>query len=355
LGFHILYIRVHEHRWPQQWPWIAAGMCIAGTMLALSPLIVPMALSGLHNDIYRPGGSSLPAYSGGNEYTADLLGYITFPYTHILGGWTKTLYASFTGNDWEKDVYLGLTSLILVAWGFRKARGVDRQRLRYALGGITFFAVLASGDAIHFAGHSLPIYLPNAVLSELPFFANVRTPARAIVFVYLFLGIAVAMTMTTLRSKMAGIRTTAMIGILAVIFADFLPIGLETTSITCGSGLSALARDKGRVFSVLDLPFGYNEQNFYMTQQICHGHPIVQGVVSRQLKATLADKLNTKNLAAQQQQLTEAGVKYIVLHHASAGMFNWDAERDGDLDAYRQTFPTERPFDAVDTHRPKAE
>src|SRR5262249_1356666 len=89
-------------------------------------------------------------------------------------------------------------------WRAKKgAMNGERRVLFYALGGMIFFAALASGDALHVGGWVSPIHMPGIVLSKLPFFANVRTPARAIVFVYLFLAIAISVaTAMALRARL---------------------------------------------------------------------------------------------------------------------------------------------------------
>jgi len=331
LAFHLLYLRVHEHRWPRGWRLAAPALCLAGVGLLLSPLILPMALNGLKDNAY---------HLGGNFFSADLLSYFAFPPTHVWGQLSAGLYASFTGNPWEAGVYLGLANLALLAWGFWWTKEDARRLLWYALGGMIFFAVLASGDALHWRGQTLPIHMPSIVLSKLPFFANVRTPARAIVFVYLFLGIAVAMAITTAMSfKRTAWTGGALAAVIALMLLDFSPAYIPTTPMTCRSNFAALSRDQEKDFAVLDLPFGYREQNFYMTQQACHGRPIAQGIIARQLAPTLADHLKVGDLAEQRRQLTAARIKYILLHHPKNGMFGWDGPIDGDPKTYRQTYP----------------
>jgi len=331
LAFHLLYLRVHEHRWPRGWRLAAPALCLTGVGVLLSPLILPMALHGLQNNAYHPGG---------NYFSADLLGYLAFPPTHFGGQLTADLYASFTGNAWEACVYLGIINVALLAWGFWRAGTDMRHIVWYALGGMIFFAVLASGDALHWRGETLPVYLPNIVLSKLPFFANVRTPVRAIVFVYLFLGIAVAMAVTAAMTLKRTVWTSAALAsVFALMLLDFFPADIQTTPMGCGNDLAALARDRDKDFSVLDLPSGYQAQNFYMAHQVCHGRPIAQGIVARQLARTLANHLKVGDLAEQRHQLTAARVKYILLHHPGNGMFPWDTPIDGDPKIYRQTYP----------------
>jgi hypothetical protein len=329
--FHLLYLRVREHKWPRGWQLAAPALCLGGGALLLSPLIVPMTLSGLHGGVYE---------AGTNIFVADLLGYTAFPPTHPLSGWSAGLYGAFTGNGWEDSVYLGLVNLALLAWGFWRARNGERRLVWYALGGMIFFAVLASGDALHWRGTTLPIHMPDIVLSKLPFFANVRTPARAIVFVYLFLGIGAAAAMAAaLKSGQRIVTGTALTFVAALMLLDFFPAHLSTTAMRCAPELDLLGTDRGRDFGILDLPFGYSEADFYMAQQACHGRPIAQGVIARQLAPTLADHLETGNLAAQRRQLRAAGIKYILLHHPKDGMFSWDTPSDGDQVGYRKFYP----------------
>jgi hypothetical protein len=116
---------------------------------------------------------------------------------------------------------------------------------------------------------------------------------------------------------------------------DFFPAHLQTTAMTCAPDLNVLAKNADRTSGVLDLPSGYRESNFYMAQQACHGRPIVQGAIARQLVPTLANHLNIQDLAAQRRQLQAARIKYILLHHPKDGMFKWDPRRDGNADGYR--------------------
>ena len=296
----------------------------------LSPLILPMLMSGLTGNAYE---------SGSNIFVADLTAYTAFPPTHALSNLSAGLYSHFTGNDWEDSVYLGLPSLLLLAWGFWRVRNGERRMLWYALGGMIFFMVLASGDALHWNGATLPVHMPDIVLARLPFFANVRTPARAIVFVYLFLGLGAAAIVAWLLREKRGLASGIGLVALAVLMAlDFYPAHLQVTPMACAPELRLIASDPDRSFAVLDLPFGYSETNYYMAQQACHGRPIAQGMVARQLTPTLADYLNVKDLAAQRRDLGAGRIKYILLHKPEAGMFSWDKDDDGDLVLYRRSY-----------------
>lgn len=325
LVFHLLYLRVHEHRWPRGWRLAAPALCLGGAVLLLSPLLVPMLLSSVGGNIYK---------AGGNIFVADLAGFTAFPPTHFWSAWGANLYRRFTGNPWEDTVYLGLVNLALLAWSFWRAQGGERRTLWYGLGGLIFFAMLASGEKLHWQGTILRLGLPDIVLARLPFFADVRTPARAIVFAQMFLGIGVAATIATALKEKRPLTMAALAAVAALMLFDFYPAHLAMAPLNCAAGLRSLPQDGG----LLDLPSGYIESDFYMAQQVCHGHAIVQGVVARQLKPTLADHLDLSDFSRQRHQLEAAGIRYIVLHHPRDGMFAWDDHVQGNRYAYRRNY-----------------
>jgi hypothetical protein len=144
----------------------------------LSPLLLPMVrVAMISASVYE---------TGSDTYVADLAAYVAFPKFHILSTLANGIYRRLTGNVWEATVYLGLVNLAVIALLCLVAKKNDKQLLLYALSGMVLFCVFASGDWLHLLGHKT-IPMPDLVLSKLPFFRNVRTPSRAIVFVYLFL------------------------------------------------------------------------------------------------------------------------------------------------------------------------
>jgi hypothetical protein len=318
MAFHLLYRRVRDGKWPWGWNFTAPALCTAGAALLLSPWLVPMAAAGLNRTIY---------YVGSNMFVADLFAYIAFPPTHLLARFGSGVYARITGNAWEGTVYLGLANLAVLIGAFWMARKApdDRRLLSYGLGGMIFFAVIASGDAVHVNGHVVTmLHMPGAVLSKLPFFANVRTPARAMVFVYLFLGLALAQAMVMAWRFRGAAAQSAVAVVAALMLLDFTPANIAVTPAACPAALATIARDTEQGFGVLDLPGGYGNGNAYMMLSACHGRAIVQGETSRQMRATLKDRLETADLAAQKRQLAAARVKYIVLHKPKGEMFQWN-------------------------------
>ncbi len=289
---------------------------LAGAAAVLSPWIVPMAIQGVGNP---------HAYRGGHDlFVADLVGFALFHPYHLLSGVTQPINARLQGNPWEMSVYLGLINLALLAWGVRHRKTMPRA-LAFALIGMAFFMLMAAGRSLHVLGHSVPgLYLPTALTEHLPFFGNVRTPSRAIVYVYLFLGVAIGCILKALCfdpgarryrwQRHAGTRR-ALAAVLALgIFLDYYSIVRETTPVACPPAYDLIRRDTERPAAVLDLPTTYLTGNRAMMAQIFHQHPIVHASISRKLAPSLIDNLAFDDLDLQQRQLREAGVRYIVLH-----------------------------------------
>jgi hypothetical protein len=323
LAFHLLYLRIHDKKWPRGWRLTAPLLCLAGAILLLTPWLLPMVTSGLKNSVY---------YVGNNMFVADLAALIAFPPTHLLAQYGSGVYAALTGNAWEGTIYLGLINLAVLVWAL--TRRVPKTLLYYALGGMAFFALIAGGEALHIAGHVTPVHLPGVILAKLPFFANVRTPARAMVMVYLFLGLALAQaTVMAQRYRKPALLTL----VAALMLLDFTPSHLASTQATCPAALDVIAQDPTND-GVLDLPRGYGEGNAAMMMSACHGKPIVQGETARHMADTLADRLVTNDLAAQQRQLTAAHVKYIVLHRPNGELHRWN-KADGVQADYARVYP----------------
>ncbi|HEY0265643.1 MAG TPA: hypothetical protein VGC16_02765 [Rhizomicrobium sp.] len=312
MAFHLLALRLREGNWPRGWMLAAPVLCAATALLLLVPWLVPMARAGLDHSVY---------YSGNNTFVADLLAFVAFPPTHLLARLGSGVYAAMTSNPWEGAVYLGLVNLAVLALAIFRAltQKGDKRALYYALGGMAFFAVIACGETLHAGGVVTPIHLPGVILAKLPFFANVRTPARAMVFVYLFLGLALAQAAVMALRHRTPVLRGALTVIAALMLLDFAPVNLATTPAACPTALDIIAKDPNRV-GVLDLPSGYAEGNAYMMLSACHGHPIVQGITARFIGGALIDRL-PMDPAAQRRALEAAHVGYVVLHKPQGPLF----------------------------------
>lgn len=282
---------------------------------------------------------------GGDLFVADIFAYPAFPRFHLFSPLATIIYRRLSGNEWEATVYLGLINIVVLTWLWRAARHKDAQLLTYVLLGMLVFCIFASGDSLHLAGHKT-IPMPDAALSQLPFFRNVRAPSRAIVFVYMFLAIGIGQAFALAwRHWQRPAARWGMAAVAAMMVLDFFPArSLAMTPVACSPGLAVIRDDPEKDFGILDLPSGwpagYVEGHFYMLQQAaCHSRPIAQGNTSRNVVVTLRDNLETSDsLEAQQRKLAASKVKYVIIHSHSMGLaFNWYPE-DGPRDQYPLTY-----------------
>ena len=338
IAFHTLYVAIRDHALPRGWQLFAPVACLAGVIVALSPMLVPMVRAAM--------GSAAVYAGGGDFFVADVFAYPAFPQFHLLAPLADGIYQRLSGNEWEATVYLGFVNLAVLAGLYLAARHKDARLLTYVLCGMATFCIFASGDSLHVLGHRI-IPMPDAALSKLPFFRNVRTPSRAIVFVYMFLAIGIGHAAALAwRHRQRPMVRWGMAAVAALIVLDFFPAHrLAMTPVACSSGLAVIRDDPEKGFGVLDLPSGrpagYVEGNFYMLQQAaCHFRPIAQGNTSRDVVVSVRDHLESRDLQAQQRQLAAAKVKYIVINRNNMGLlFHWYPE-DGPKDRYPLTYPT---------------
>jgi hypothetical protein len=330
MTFHSVYTIIRDRAFLRGWSLLTPIVCLAGVVLLLSPLLVPLVKAAMGPTSVYAGGS--------NFFVADVFGYVLFPPVHLLGDLTKDLNSRLTGAPWEATVYLGLVNLVLMAWLCFCAKQTDSGLLTYVLSGMAVFCILASGAFLHVLGNStLP--MPGALLAVLPVFNNLRVPSRAIVFVYLFLAIGLghAASLVWQHRHRPPVRW-GLVPVAALMMLDFYPGHLAITPVSCPPGLVLIRDDPEQGFGILNLPGGRIASDAYMLQQICHGRPIVQGETSRDVVVTLRDRLETQNLEAQRRQLSAAKIKYIVISPRTGDLFLWRG-RDGQQADYSRTYP----------------
>jgi hypothetical protein len=333
--FHTVYVAIRDRTYPKGWQLLAPVACLVGVLAVLSPLLVPMVKAAV-------GGASVYA-EGSDKYVADVFAYAAFPRFHLLAPLADGIYSRLREDVWEATVYLGWVNIAVLAWLCFAARRKDIGLVTYVLCGMGLFCVLASGDSLHVLWHeSIP--MPDLVLSQLPFFKNVRTPSRAIMFVYLFLAIGVGYAISLASRYPQRLIDRWVVAVVSgLIVLDFFPARrLPMTPVVCSPGLAVIRDDPAKGFGVLNLPNSkpdYEPGNFYMLQQTCHGRPIAQGNTSRNVVVSLRDHLETSDLQAQRRQLASARIKYIVIYRQAMGsQLPWRPE-DGPQDQYPVTYP----------------
>jgi hypothetical protein len=316
-------------------------VAFGGIVLLLSPLLIPMIRESLAGRAGKPP-------SGHDTYVADAATWpipaptVLSSRLPIISDITRYVYARVTGNLWEATNYLGIANLVLVAWLFVARAWRRRPIVPYAVIAAGVFIVLASGARLHLVGHE-SLILPEAVMSRLPFFNNIRTPGRAVVLVYLFLSVMVAVAVDLLwtRLRLHRFCFAVLALVIIAIIMDFAPIGLEATSVSCSPGFAILHNDPEPRFGVLNLPHGGRypgvNNEVYMMEATCHGRPIVEVVIARSSTDLVVDHIRTDDLEMQRQQLLTNHVKYIVLHRTSPHLLEWQSS-DGPLAQYEKIY-----------------
>ncbi len=130
--------------------------------------------------------------------------------------------------------------------GWALTRKGDKRLLHYALGGMAFFAVIAAASFCMSAGISRGLPLPGVVLANLPFFGNARTPARAMVMVYLFLSLVWRSLRDGAHLPHSRARAVMALTVLLMVL-DFTPASLGATPVACPRRWMSLRGDPGRL------------------------------------------------------------------------------------------------------------
>lgn len=330
--FHMAAMAWRERVLPRRWSLAAPVLTGAAALLLLMPLVIPMMRQMASGDFSYPPGHA--------TFVIDLAAYALFSPHHVFGPLTGPFYRFILhGNPWEAAGYLGLANIALFVWIWNNRNDSQDWLLRYCLAGMLFFGALAAGSYLRIFGiPTLP--MPTLLLAELPFFKSLRAPSRAVVFVYLFLAIGVGLAIRLALQRIGGIKRLQWLpaGLLVLIAVDFYPAHYRITPIACTPGLEIIRNDPARDFGVLNIPRGQEADNAALTEQTCHGRPVVLGEVARATALTLRDTLETSDMQAQRRQLTEAKVKYILLRLEDDEIRRW-RENDGKAENYLAAYP----------------
>jgi len=254
---------------------------------------------------------------GFNVYVADATGFIVPNHYHWLSqlGFLQQLHALYTGNEWERAVYLGLPAVAICVMAGRRFLP---NAAKYILAALPFL-ILSLGSAPHVFGQDLPIFLPYRVIQEVPFLSEARVPARAIVYVYLFWGVIVALALRQLLARLTAPRGRSLLaaGLFALLVIDNYSVRLDSTPVSPPAWVSAV-EPAGEQFGLLNLPLDAADRFFhkkvYMLEQTFHGIPIVQGILARKLNDSLQDRLEGQGIERLSEELIQHRVKYIVMH-----------------------------------------
>ena len=163
-------------------PYLIGAYALAGVLTA--PYLY-YALTGFHH-----------AFNISNGPGTDLLNFvIPTPSTLPFGDWFSGVSARFPGNTSEKDGYLGLPTLVVMALFAKNRFRTPSGRFLLAAVVVVFVASLGAKGAV--AGR-LVLNLPWLLVHNLPFFDNVL-PGRFTAYLTLLAAVIVALWTTTRR------------------------------------------------------------------------------------------------------------------------------------------------------------
>lgn len=307
IGFSYIYMILQKKQLFSKDILLKIGIIIVPTLLILSPWLIRIIPFMKHLLKYN--------YSY-NTDVADIFGLILpHPY-HWLAN-LKILHKinlRFSGNNWEKTVYLGIVNISIMALTFKS---IMRKNKKYFLGFLTFL-ILSMGTSMHILGWRSPIMLPYNVIRLIPLFSTARCPSRMIVYAYLFLAVIVTLGLKYLiESYKPSIKKNCLLGaFIILLFFDYYSTCSAMTRVGLPRCYNAIKTEE-RVFGILDLPGRYAVKQRYMMYQTYHGFPIVQGAVSKKIGRSLVNRLESEDLLKQKKQLIADKVKYIIIHKNS--------------------------------------
>jgi hypothetical protein len=232
----------------------------------------------------------------------------------------------------DSIVFIGFTALILLVVGVIRGR---RSAWLWILM-LLIYATLALGPELKIAHQPLPgVPMPYRFIQDFFLVRVLRFPARFNVFLSLPVAMLAGIGLSFLLGHpRLGRRPVFLVSLLAIVIcAEYWSMPYRTLPLHTPEWYDQLAQEPGE-FAVLDLPMDRQgvDKN-YMFYQINHGRPILQGHVSRLppeasgflnsnpfLKRLAKDNTmeSTNPVMYQLGQLSDAGIRYLILHRQRA-------------------------------------
>ena len=175
---------LHRDRWraalPYVWRAVALGAVVT---LALGAPLLWVQFRGpnqLPSVFQQPGG-----------FSTDLLNFVLpTGAQQVFPGFARSAVDRFSGNGAERNGYLSVPLLLILAYTLWRFRTVAVVRVMGVVGVVA--AVLSMGPTLRIRGHMTHIPLPWEVFAHLPVFANV-IPARIMLYAFLAAALLLAL------------------------------------------------------------------------------------------------------------------------------------------------------------------
>ncbi|MGD2144945.1 MAG: hypothetical protein PVF54_10750, partial [Anaerolineae bacterium] len=253
-------------------------LLLAGLVVALA--LLPPALTLIHQQM-ATSTRLIESEDEENKQT-DLLAYLTPAKNHpLVGRWTRALHDQYYRGRPTFVSYVGLIPLTLVVVGVWKER---HAALPWATAAVCLL-LLGLGPILRVNGESYPSLPTLYRLADraLPL-SLIRVPARFSVFLALPVAVLVGYGAVPVLAWARGraLWSLVLLSLLlgSIILFEYLvgPIPMERHNLSPYYDQLA-AEPEG--FGVLNVPIEEKTSKAYMFAQTRHGHPIMQGHVSR--------------------------------------------------------------------------
>lgn len=288
--------------------------------LALSPLLLPMALEAARDSSYLSSPFDTTV-----RLSADLLAFVTPNEFHPLWGEAASrLSQSFTGSTSERMVFAGYIPLALAAY----AVWARRRQAAPWLASLAVFFFLALGPYLHVGGRQWPVPLPYLALYRLfPVLSIARSVSRFDVMVMLSLAVLAALGLQAVLRRLAVERRTAVsLMAVALVCCEFLPAPYPLSAVEVPSCYRALAGD-AEEYAILELPMN-RDRPAHLLYQTVHHKPMMAGYVTRPNPLSIIERVPVlqhfrfleRDIIAQDPGDVSAevfeylGIRYAILH-----------------------------------------
>ncbi len=292
-------------------------------LIIMTPLLAPVAYAQLTRD----DPDSL--FVDRELASTDLLAYLIPNRYHPLWGEAAfKLYDNFSVNQ-VLVAFVGYTVFLLAVYSV-----VTRwPESRFWLFAVLFYVLLALGPTLTINGYSLPIPMPYRLVQDLFLVKIIRMPDRLNVILSIPVAMLAAYGFDALRqigySRRWTLGLSIFIGLL--ILAETI-VSYPIYRLDTPDWYTELGQEPGQ-FGILNVPLGLRERSdkAFMFYQAVHGKPIVEGHISRPpleafsfiervpLLSSLSQGSKSPpvnvDVFAQLRQLSDANIRYLILHH----------------------------------------
>ncbi|MBI3120475.1 MAG: hypothetical protein HYZ08_02545 [Candidatus Kerfeldbacteria bacterium] len=277
LGFFLLYLLCWHFKTVRENFRTWMNDLLLGAILT-AILIGPFAIAYMQ---FR--ASQNATYSLGETilYSADLGGYLLpspFSIPARIIAWV-----GITKERWLENInFLGTAPLLFLLYfvAIRRIKILDRAYRMY-LWGISLFALLSFGPALHLFDKTLKVPLPFLAIHAIPIFQFIRVPSRMAILVLLCLAMVTAYMIRSIHIQRAWLR----IGLAVILPVSILLDGYDATiqdhllkNIHCPE-IYTDVKTTTSVRAIVELPLRADpfETAEYMFDSRCHLKPIFNG------------------------------------------------------------------------------